>query len=298
MQFLEVEKRSMGNNKGRGRRTGARGQNAVRWLIMLAILALFFYFYSQQPPRPLPPLTPSRPPGTATQPRATPQKTPQKTPTQAVIVVPGAPGALPEMSTKPRPKQITFQGCPPEGDGGDPALNRLKNRVDEGNYIPVNFDAILQLPWPQTTERQARATLSAADTAALAHYEGIPVVVVGYLFGAKLEGPESPNCHGADTNFRDHHIWFVKAPNDDRTKSIVIETTPRVRSKHPTWSTTVLNDIAKKKKRVRISGWLMFDPEHPDQVGQTRGTIWEIHPIMKIEVEQQGKWASLDSLSQ
>ena len=41
----------------------------------------------------------------------------------------------------------------------------------------------------------------------------------------------------------------------------------------------------------------MLDPEHPDQVGKTRGTIWEIHPIMFIEVEQQGKWVSLDKLN-
>jgi hypothetical protein len=39
---------------------------------------------------------------------------------------------------------------------------------------------------------------------------------------------------------------------------------------------------------VRISGWLMMDPEHPDQIGNTRGTIWEIHPIMQIEVQESG----------
>ena len=44
-----------------------------------------------------------------------------------------------------------------------------------------------------------------------------------------------------------------------------------------------------------VSGWLMLDPEHPDQVGKTRGTIWEIHPVMRMEVEQQGRWVPLDS---
>ena len=52
----------------------------------------------------------------------------------------------------------------------------------------------------------------------------------------------------------------------------------------------------KKDQRVRISGWLMLDPEHPDQVGKTRGTIWEIHPIMQIEVNQNGQWTPLDKL--
>jgi hypothetical protein len=41
---------------------------------------------------------------------------------------------------------------------------------------------------------------------------------------------------------------------------------------------------------VRISGWILLDPEHPDQVGKTRATIWEIHPVMKIEVSTGGMW--------
>src|SRR5256885_9261318 len=55
-------------------------------------------------------------------------------------VLPGAPGALPEMSVKPQPAEINFQGCPGEGDNPRQAeLNLLKNRVDEGEYAPVNF---------------------------------------------------------------------------------------------------------------------------------------------------------------
>lgn len=202
----------------------------------------------------------------------------------------GTAGALPDMPQKPQPQEITFKGCPPEGDGGDPALNRLKNRVDEGKYVPVQFDAVLNLSWPKSIERKDRDKWSASDTAAIAKYEGIPISVEGYLFDARLEGPEATNCHGADAEFRDHHIWLIKSPGDDRTRSIVVETTPRVRVNHSTWTTEALDRIAKSKQRVRISGWLFMDPEHPDQVGQTRGTIWEIHPIMKIEVQQQGNW--------
>jgi hypothetical protein len=38
----------------------------------------------------------------------------------------------------------------------------------------------------------------------------------------------------------------------------------------------------------------MMDPEHPDQIGKTRGTIWEIHPIMQIETRSGGTWKPLD----
>ncbi|HZS06403.1 MAG TPA: hypothetical protein VFD58_16305 [Blastocatellia bacterium] len=202
-------------------------------------------------------------------------------------------GGLPVMPSKPQPVNITFKGCPPEGDGGDPLLNRLKNRVDEGNYLPVEFDAIARLAWPKAVEQKFRARWSAGDRAAVEQYEGLPVAVEGYLARSKKEGPESPNCHGADDEFRDFHIWLTKSPGDDRSQAIVVETTPPVRDKHPGWTTAALGQVARNNQRVRISGWLMLDPEHPDQVGKTRATIWEIHPIMKIEVEQSGRWVIL-----
>lgn len=208
--------------------------------------------------------------------------------------VSGVPGALPDMPQKPQPKEIaSFQGCPPEGDGSDPELNRLKNRVDEGSYVPVTFDAIAKLTWPKTIERRRRADWSSADAAAIHKYEGIPVVVEGYLAGAKEEGPEATNCHGADLGMHDFHIWMTQNAGEDRSTSVVIETTPRVRTNHPTWTVQAIEKVARDKRRVRISGWLMMDPEHPDQVGNTRGTIWEIHPIMQIEVQEGGAFKPL-----
>jgi hypothetical protein len=201
---------------------------------------------------------------------------------------------LPDTIQKPEPVTTTFEGCPPQGDGGDPELNRLKNRTDEGNYQMLQFDAVEQLDWPRSIERRDRANWSATDTELVKRSEGAPVAVEGYLADAKESGPESCNCHGADHRFRDWHIWLTKSSGEDRTRSIVVETTPRVREKHPAWTLKALRKISKAMQRVRISGWLFLDPEHPDQVGKTRGTIWEIHPVMKIEVQQQGRWVSLD----
>jgi hypothetical protein len=192
-------------------------------------------------------------------------------------------------------KQITYNGCPPEGDGGDPVLNRNKNRVDEGNYQPVAFNTILNLPWPKETERRDHSAWSASAKAQVDRAEGLPVVVEGYLALARQEGPETPNCHSAtDVDF---HIWMLAAPGGsaDRVSSVVIEATPRVRSKHPGWTVSRLNSIAKAGTPVRISGWIMLDPEHPDQVGKTRGTIWEIHPVMRIDVKKGSTWVPLDN---
>ena len=205
-------------------------------------------------------------------------------------------GSLPNMPVKPEPKEITFQGCPPEGDGGDPQLNRLKNRVDEGDCVPVSFDAALSLTWPKAVEQKDRADWSAKDTATIAKYEGIPVVVEGYLTAATESGPESTNCHGTANDTVDWHVSLVKNPGEDRSKAIVTETTPRVRPNHK-WSLDLLRSIVEKQERVRISGWLFFDPEHPDHLGKYRATLWEIHPIMQIEVYQDGRWVPLDDLA-
>ena len=47
---------------------------------------------------------------------------------------------------------------------------------------------------------------------------------------------------------------------------------------------------------VRISGWLLFDPQHTNHLKKYRSTLWEIHPITKIEVwdTDTEKWVNLD----
>lgn len=198
---------------------------------------------------------------------------------------------------KPEPVEITFKGCSPDGDGGDRQLNQLKNRVDEGTYNPVALSSLLHLPWPKGTERRSRTQWSKRDTGRVGRYEGTPVVAEGYLTGARLEGPEASNCHGADAPLRDFHVWLTEGPGEDRSRAVVVEVTPRVRAKHPGWRVETLNGLAREQDKVRISGWLMLDQEHPDQVGKTRGTLWEIHPILQIEAKKDEQWVALDVLA-
>ncbi len=212
-------------------------------------------------------------------------------------------GSLPDLPQKPQPQDSTFDGCQPEGVGGDPDLNKLKNRIDDGNYTAVGFGDVSGLTWPKTIERKKRADWPAADTTTVSKYEGIPISLEGYLSvvkngqklqGAREEGKESCNC-GIDTSaHHDYHIWLRETQSAPQSTSIVVEATPPVRSKHPDWTLDRLTQIATGKQRVRISGWLLLDPEHPDQVGKTRGTIWEIHPIMKVEVQSGTTWQTLN----
>ncbi len=67
-----------------------------------------------------------------------------------------------------------------------------------------------------------------------------------------------------------------------------------VRKTHQ-WSRTKLLPWVDSTNQVRISGWLMLDPEHADMVGSARGTIWEVHPITKIEMWKNGAWVDLET---
>jgi hypothetical protein len=199
----------------------------------------------------------------------------------------GPPGA------RQTPQEETFQGCPPAGDGGDPQLNLLKNRIDEGHYQPVTVATMLSWTWPKEIERRDMDTWSAAAQAEVNQHNGLPVAAEGYLLEVKSQGAESTNCHATGADFVDYHIWLAAAPDKTRAESVVVEVTPRLRAKHSRWDTSALREFVNGATPVRISGWVMLDPEHPDQVGKTRGTIWEIHPVMKIEYQQNGQWVVL-----
>ena len=218
--------------------------------------------------------------------------TPRTSGVASGVVDAGVPG-LPTMSRKPTPVSTGYKDCPPDGDGGDRIQNRLKNRTDSARWLAADFDTVRLLTWPRRVERRKREGWTRADRAAVAKYEGLPLAIEGYFAGAKVEGPEATNCHGADSDFRDWHIWLSAEPGKDRTRAIVVETTPAVRAGHPSWKFSVIRRLARDSTRVRVSGWLFLDPEHPDQVGRTRGTIWEIHPVMRIDAWKNGQWEEL-----
>lgn len=190
-----------------------------------------------------------------------------------------------------------FHGCPPEGDGGDSALNRLKNRTELPQTVKSEHldDLLVALPAYDEIGKKHREKWPDDDRAEIELEEKRAVQVVGYLIASKREGPESSNCH-LDQD-RDYHLWLTNSPDDDKSAAIVVEITPRVAVHHANWASTI-GALAKNNRRVRITGWLLFDQEHPEQVGKTRATRWEIHPVTKIEVWSKpggkpGKWMAV-----
>jgi hypothetical protein len=53
--------------------------------------------------------------------------------------------------------------------------------------------------------------------------------------------------------------------------------------------------LVNANKQVRISGWLMYDFQHVPEIGTERATVWEVHPITRIEVaDGNGGWQDIE----
>lgn len=174
--------------------------------------------------------------------------------------------------------------CGPTGSATDntrKALNKNKNRTDlpnESDYVDISWDDLKGLPSDQVND-----------------FQGAPVAVVGFLsHQVKVEGAESTNCGLTGTDEVDWHMYFTKTAAKPISEAIIVETTPRTRPAHQ-WTTTMLDPLVDSDTRVRISGWLMFDSEHTGEIGSHRATVWEVHPITRIQVEKNGGWTDLDT---
>jgi hypothetical protein len=94
----------------------------------------------------------------------------------------------------------------------------------------------------------------------------------------------------------DWHIALVEHPGDGEATSIVVEPTPRIKKNHPKWTEAKLTPWLNSDQPARISGWLLFSPQHTNHLKKYRSTLWEIHPITKNEVwdNDTNKWRHLE----
>jgi hypothetical protein len=211
--------------------------------------------------------------------------------------------------SKGTPNKTTFNGlegpCPFNGNGFDPDQYALKNRTDiPASYHDVTWDAIRNLPFPGKDDLANHAPKHRKDwlseqVALIQPFEGIPVRVVGYVVAIRQQNTgagEGTNCKFHKVGDVDTHVALVKSFGDGEGDAIVVEWTPRFLKDHPKWKNTRLEPWRDSERPVRISGWLMVDPDHWDMIGSYRGTFWEIHPITRIEVWKDGAFVDLDSL--
>jgi hypothetical protein len=190
-------------------------------------------------------------------------------------------------SVKAVPQPLVIDGqtvCGPTGKSSDAkikALNSNKNRTDipdASSYIPIDWDALPQLP-----------------SSAVGQVQGAPVEVEGYLsHKVNIEGAESTNCGLTNPDEVDWHMYLTGQPKQGIAQAIIVETTPRTRPLH-SWDQNTLNPLVNSATKVRVSGWLMYDWQHLDVVGKQRVTVWEVHPITRIETEDSsGNWQNIE----
>ena len=133
------------------------------------------------------------------------------------------------------------------------------------------------------------------------------VSVTGFVAGVDPGGmPETCNCKRPD--LRDVHINIVADPSEagDQTKYVVVEFTPRWEKKfgfddsnYDAMRQLIENQL--KGKRVKFSGWMLYDFIHENAAQSTRpnqpvcahfgdpkcnwrATPWEVHPVTAYEI--------------
>jgi hypothetical protein len=215
----------------------------------------------------------------------TPVPRPSPGPTPSGLVA-----ELEAASVKAVPQPLIINGqnvCGPTGDASDAktqALDSNKNRTDipnPGAYIPVDWNALTNLPTDQVDQLQ-----------------GAPVEVEGYLsHRIQVENSgsgESTNCHLTNLDDVDWHMYLTNQPAQGISSAIIVETTPRTRPLH-SWDENKLSQLIDSNTKVRISGWLMYDWQHIGVIGTQRATVWEMHPITRIETQDSGgNWQNVE----
>jgi hypothetical protein len=194
--------------------------------------------------------------------------------------------------------------CPATGSGGMYAQAYVqKNRTHVPcTYTPITVDDMLAL------EALPQSVRALPDTDPREQYlkteESKTVMLQGFLALAKDGGQEGVNCK---SNTRlDTHMELVDTdaqdPKTNRGRHVIAEITPWFHEAVPSWSTQALSQFASyiadykapaeknPPTPVRVYGYLFFDEAHATGATSWRGTAWEVHPITKIEVFENGAW--------
>lgn len=199
-----------------------------------------------------------------------------------------------------------FHMCPPIGDarldGGsdDPYLNALRNRdkpPNDGAYITITIkDLIADKPaGAMAAGKKRRDQWTREQRESIEAQEKQAIEVVGYLaLPPKKEDKESYNCHS--TIRVGYRLWLVETEDLAPTKTMVVEISPRMLDKHPNWPKIMAKVAQNEYVILRVRGWRTWNQEHSEELGQTRGTLWEISPIISIDTQEEDYWFPIDEL--
>jgi hypothetical protein len=203
----------------------------------------------------------------------------------------------------------TDSACGPRGgEGGDAPTFRRKNRNDyPDTTYAITFAALRGLPLENGRDAggqlvPADRPFSAAVERAIARFEGIAVTVTGFIAFMNQRGSvEGTNCGFSGTANTDWHIALTAGHRDAEGEGLIVEPTPRFTRRHTRWLRNSLWDRTGTSRSsddsVRVTGFLFYDPDHARDLGSRRFTMWELHPVTRIEVWRNGQWVNLDDLN-
>jgi hypothetical protein len=198
---------------------------------------------------------------------------------------------------KPAPNKSRIGECGWFGSSGaDKETNRRKNRTDlPTSYHAVEFTAITDLDWPRGASTR-RDHWDSDELDIIEPYEGEAITVTGFIvaFRPQAKNTEATNCGISGEENTDWHIALVGNHGDPESEAVVVETTPRIKRKHPNWVPSTFQHLVGTTDSVRVSGFLLLDPVHKGHLGKYRRTLWEIHPIHRIEYWRGGTWRDVD----
>ena len=183
---------------------------------------------------------------------------------------------------KPKPKcgASSWKTCPVQGCGGDPNLNRKKNKTTKPAASSVEERTLARIiamdapdKWKAGSPRGPLEDIGEGDVAE----------VTAYLIHAKNypSGVESCNCNLKKTENNDFHLVLVDSRSKQEQDSVTAEISPRIRPAG--WTIEKLRKLAKEKAYVKLVGYMMLDTQHLSKPIK-RKTNWEIHPVTKFEV--------------
>jgi len=180
--------------------------------------------------------------------------------------------------------------CGPEGAGGDKATNLLKNRTDAPKALrDVTIQDVEQLQI-FAVPRQRDNWTSENLTAVTQVGEGSGIRIQGYLLRAVKERGTTANCKFA--NYVDWHLVLGPSTDTPRGDGVVAVAGPRIRISHPNWTLERFRELTTTKVPTRVSGWLFFDQSHQGQ--KFSATLWQVRPVVKIELLKNQAWLDLD----
>lgn len=171
-------------------------------------------------------------------------------------------------------------GCAAEGK-----RNALKDRTTlPAAYEPMSVGQMLGFQPKVATEPGAsnRHQWSAESAAEIDAWEKRAVCVQGYVVAMHANPFDG-----------DLIMNLAEKPTHGKDRSMVVEASPQFQKLQPDWTGSAFKQLANQRALVRVSGWLFYDDFHDGAIGSWRGTLWEVHPITRIDVWNGKTWQPL-----